>query len=99
MRTTERIRELATAVLDRSARRVDTVELCNLVLAAPGREGPMTDGELAALGALAIAEETAMTRADAARAALGQSPAYGDDSWSDATVRLGAELRDRGVIL
>lgn len=52
----ERRRKLAQALLDGSARRVDTVELCNLILAEPEHEGPLTDAELAALGALSITE-------------------------------------------
>ena len=80
---TKRMRELAQAMLDGCAREADRLELCNLILAEPEHEGPLTDGELAALGALANAEALAEH--------LEQHP-------NDAAKRLRHELESRGVL-
>lgn len=82
MKRTDRIRELATALRSGSAREGDVQELCELLLADPA-ERVLTDGELVALGLLAIAREMGAGR---------------DTPWSRATIALADTLTRRGVL-
>lgn len=58
---------------------------------------PPNDAQLLALGLLAVAEEIAALRMNAARVAQGQAVAFGDEWESDARRRLNDELVSRLV--